>query len=254
MAGARVESVECESAADIDVLLRLAGGRTVGIEAKLDHQLTAIQVKKEKAAVDDLFLLVLEAVDAEDYCDQVSGVLTWSEVIFCFSESRLRLSDIDSLPPQKVAVERVFRSLSPVIREQLGGGWEVLVGRGGSGMPAITIWSPQMEDARHLRGQIQVSGRGMPASEADLRFEYHVGIETKDSLVDFPDAADVDVAPAWVDHLATLRDRVIGDDLERYRIREGRCRNGQRGVGKNKLGLVAKWLFVFQSALTRSVS
>ncbi|WP_262365556.1 hypothetical protein [Gordonia sp. OPL2] len=242
LSSASVDHVECESVAKVDVLVRLAGGATIGIEAKLDHELTSIQVEKLKAAVDDLFLLVLEPIDAEDYLDQVSGVVTWTEAISSFRESRIWTADIESLPPQKVAVERVFRKLTPSLREELGAGWDVRVGRGGSGMSAITIWSPQLADHRQLRGQIQVSGRAMPAFKDDLQFEFHVGVETRDSLADFPVAQDTDTAPGWVHHLQTLRDRVIGDDLGRYKIRATPCRNGRSGVGKNKLGLVAKFL------------
>ena len=239
---ARVDHVECESVAKVDILVRLTGGATIGIEAKLDHELPGIQVEKLKAAVDDLFLLVLDPIDAEDYVNQVSGVVTWTEIISSFRESRIWIADIESLPPQKVAVERVFRKLTPSLREELGPGWDVRVGRGGSGMSAITVWSPKLADHRQLRGQIQVSGRAMPASEDDLRFEFHVGVETRDSLADFPVTQDTDTAPGWVHHLQVLRDQVIGDDTGRYKIRTSPCKNGQSGVGKNKLGLVAKFL------------
>ncbi|GAC86310.1 hypothetical protein GP2_078_00020 [Gordonia paraffinivorans NBRC 108238] len=94
--------------------MELVGGRTVGVEAKLDHRVTDDQIEAEKRAVDDLFLLVLDRVDAVDHADQVRGVITWKEAIDCFPGSRVTMADIDALPPQKVAVERVLRSLTGI--------------------------------------------------------------------------------------------------------------------------------------------
>ena len=242
LSGAPVDRVRCEGTANIDIVMELVGGRTVGVEAKLDHQVTDEQIEAEKRAVDDLFLLVLDRVDAGDHADQVRGVITWKEAIDCFPGSRVTMADIDALPPQKVAVERVLRSLTPSIQELLGDGWFVGVGRGGSGMPAITIVSPYLSDGRELRGQVQVVGRSMPETADDLKFEYQVGIQTKPTIEDFAPADESLGPPAWVIHLERLRDDVLADNVERFGIRRGRSGNGRSGLGKNKSALVSKFL------------
>ena len=244
LSGAYVERVQCEGAAKIDIVMTLNGGRTVGVEAKLDHQVTGDQIEAEKRAVDDLFLLVLDRVDAGDHADQVRGVITWKEAIECFPGSRVTMTDIDALPPQKVAVERVLRSLTPSIQDILGDEWFVGVGRGGSGMPTITILSPDLSDGRQLRGQVQVDGRGMPKTADGLKFAYQVGIQTKPTAEDFAPADKIDSPPAWVIHLERLRDDVLAGnpDLEDFGVRRNRSANGQSGLGKNKSAIVSKFL------------
>ncbi|WP_431840013.1 hypothetical protein [Gordonia hongkongensis] len=242
LSGASVERVQCEGAAKIDVVMELVGGRTIGVEAKLDHQVTNDQLEAEKREVDDLFLLVLETIDAGDHADQVRGVITWKEAIGCFPGSRVTMADIDALPPQKVAVERVLRSLAPSIQNLLGDEWFVGVDRGGSGMPAITIRSPHLGDGRQLRGQVQVFGRSMPTAADDLKFEFQVGIQTKPTVEDFAPADQTDSPPAWVVHLERLRDDVLAGNLEEFGIRRGRSGNGRSGLGKYKSALVSKFL------------
>ena len=237
-----VERVECESTARLDIVLHLDEGQTIGIEAKLDHELSDAQMSKQLRAVDYLFLLVLDKDDAGVYEEHVQGVLTWTEVISCFTAPRLRLDDIEAVPIQKVSVERMLRPLAQSLGEQFGPEWKVAVGRGGSGMSAITVWSPHLPDSRRLRGQIQVVGRGMPTNSEDLEFEFHVGIETRPTTADFPAADTADVAPGWLNHLIVLRDEVIRGDLARFRLRQGRAGNGRQGVGNNKLPLVKKFL------------
>lgn len=234
--------VECEGVARLDVVVYLADGTTIGIEAKLDHEISQAQIDKQTDAVDELFLLVLEEADASDYASKVAGVLTWDEVIGYFKAPRLRTEDIHALPPQKVVIERAFRPIAEQLRVTFGSDWTVGVGRGGSGMPAITIWSPVLANGKQLRSQIQVAGRGMPEHLEDVRFEFHAGVGTSPNETDFPQADEVSVPPDWVKHIVTLRDEVICGDLDRYRIRKGRAGNGRRGVGKNKLGLVQKFL------------
>ncbi|WP_232717587.1 hypothetical protein [Gordonia metallireducens] len=245
LASSGLSGLRCEGEGKIDVLLTLTEGsstKTVGIEAKLDHAITQTQLDKEKSEVDLLFLLVIETEDAAGFDQEVAGVLTWREVIDCFQSSRLTIGDIECLPLQKVAVERSLRQLKPAVEQKLGPGWTVGVGRGGSGMPSLAIWSPRLSDGRVLRGQIQVSGRGMPADKEQLRFEYHVGVETSDSRTDFPRADKTSEAPGWVKHLQILRDSVLQDNAERFQVRKGHSSNGRRGVGQNKSGLVKKYL------------
>lgn len=236
-----VERVECEGVANLDIVVHLAGGVTVGIEAKVNHQLSDEQVEEELAAVDHLILLVLESADATYYADR-ARVLTWREVLACFRDSRLRLDDVMAMPAQKVTVERAFRPVAHSLAAGFGDGWYCRVGRGGSGMSAITIQSPKFADGRQLRGQIQVVGRGMPAGIDDIRYEFHIGIGTEPTRTDFPPAGSTDVAPVWIRYLEVLRDDVVAGDRSRYRLRAGHAGNGRSGVGKNKSGLVKKFL------------
>lgn len=240
-----LEHIQCDAVANIDVLLVLKDGcetKRVGIEAKLDHELTTSQVDKEAMAVDLLFLLVLEDIDAEDFRARVAGVITWRAALNTFEDPRLTIADIDSLPPQKVAIERSFRLLKPNLHKKLGDNWTVSIDRGGSGMPSITCGSPLLSDGRQLRGQVQVSGRGMPVTPDELRFEYRVGVETRPAQSDFPVADDTVEPPLWVAHLESLRDNVLMGNETRYRLRMGRSGNGRGGLGKNKSALVKKFL------------
>lgn len=212
-----VERVECEGVANLDIVVHLVCGRTIGIEAKVNHQLTEEQFAKERAAVDLLVLLVLEEEDAGSYADRTS-VVTWRATLECFTDPRLRLEDVIAMPAQKVAVERALRPLAASLAASFGDGWVCEVGRGKSGMSTIAIWSPQFADGKQLRGQIQVGGRGMPASIDDIRYEFHVGIGTEPTKKDFPRAERTDVAPDWVQYLEVLRDEVVAGDPERYWI------------------------------------
>ncbi|ALG87074.1 hypothetical protein [Gordonia phthalatica] len=236
-----VDRVECEGVANLDIVVHLASGRTIGIEAKVNHQLTEEQFEKELEAVDELVLLVLHESDAERFASRAS-VVTWEWLLYCFPDSRLRLEDVLALPAQKVAVERALRPIAASLAERLGTGWTCEVNRGGSGMSAITIGSPEFADGRQLRGQIQVVGRGMPVNVEDIRYEFHIGIGTDPTRTDFPSAERAEVAPGWVRYLEVLRDDVVAVDRGRYRLRAGRASNGRSGVGKNKSGLVKKFL------------
>lgn len=86
LAGDLVEAVECESVAKIGVLLRLSDGRTVRIEAKLDHEMKAARGRQSTT----LFLLVLDRVDAQKQARRMRGMITWQESIDRSGRSRRR--------------------------------------------------------------------------------------------------------------------------------------------------------------------
>lgn len=211
-------SVRLEGLGDIDLLLTFAAGeRTtiVGIECKFDHELTPRQVEKELRALEEhggghLVVVLPESSDAPGFPDL--HVLTWADVLRSFKDSRLTQADIDAMPLTKRRVERLLTDIN--LRQHLTDpGWSVDVLRNGNGNPSIEFHSPELASGRHIRGQIQVAGRGMPADAEELRLEYSIGIEirTGDAHADFPEDGGV-TAPVWASHLMTLRSAVLTDD------------------------------------------
>lgn len=247
-----VVGVQCEAKARMDVLLTLAGATApaavpsepllLGVEAKFDHALTAEQLDAEQAVAPYLVLLVVDEQDAVDHLAPGRCVVTWAEAISCFPGSRLTIEDISSIPVTKMRVERLMRAEAKGLIG-FGDDWSVEVLRGGSGMPSITMRSPELPDGRQLRGQIQVCGRGMPERFEDLTFEYHVGIGVDYSDSDFPDPLTATEAPGWVEHLRTLESVIGGEDGQlTLRISGRRAANGGGDLGARKLALVEKFL------------
>jgi hypothetical protein len=211
-------SVRCEGLGDIDILLTFATGdrsTIVGIESKFDHELTAAQVDKELRALEEhgggyLVVVLPEVTDAPEFPDL--RVLAWADVLGSFRDSRLTQADIDAMPLTKRRVERVLNGVD-LGRHLADPRWLVHVGRNGNGNPSIEFHSPQLASGREIRGQIQVTGQGMPADPDDLRLEYSIGIEirTAGKYKDFPDDGGA-TAPVWARHLGTLRRTVLTDD------------------------------------------
>ena len=237
-------SVQCEATAKLDLLLDYASqgsSVTVGLESKLDHEVTRPQLKKQRKVVDHLVLVCPDPAVAEPFDDLLDAVLTWDEVLSTFKNSRLTATDIDSFPLSKVATEKLLRDVAlPALR--LPSAWRADVKRGGSAMPSIVIVSPPLPDGRELRGQIQVAGRGMKPTLAETRFEYHIGVQVDDSAEDFPKAEATKTAPGWIPHLLVLHSVV--DALGGRKMLVGKY-PGQAGGGEhgaNKLPLVVKFL------------
>ncbi|EYT65572.1 hypothetical protein H489_0106910 [Curtobacterium flaccumfaciens UCD-AKU] len=211
-------SVRCEGIGDIDLLLTFTNGNRstiVGIESKFDHELTAEQVDKELQALNEhggghLVVVLPEVTDASEFTDL--HVLAWADVLGSFRDSRLTNADVDAMPLTKRRVERVLRDTN-FGRLLTDPGWKVHVRRNGNGNPSIEFHSPKLTSGRTIRGQIQVTGQGMPTDPGKLRLEYSLGIEirTKPVDVDFPDDGGT-TAPIWAQHLATLRREVLTDD------------------------------------------
>lgn len=209
-------AVRCEGIGDIDVTLTYVNDQTlttVGLESKFDHELTDAQVVKELAALADnggghLIFVLPEGTDAPQFPDIC--VLSWKDVLASFTESRLTATDIEGMPLTKRQVERHLAHVG--FKDLLDDpGWIVILQRGGSGNPSIEFHSPALVTGREIRGQVQVTGRGVPKDKDDLRFEYHIGIQIKtDDEEDFPPDGG-EVPPVWVNHLSTLRDKVITD-------------------------------------------
>ena len=210
-----VEAVRCEGIGGIDVLVTYVNGQnqtTVGLETKFDHELTTRQVKKELSALADsggghLIFLLPEVTDAPQFPDV--HVLSWREVLASFTDSRLTAGDIEGMPLTKRQIERALAAVR--FESSLDDpGWDVVVHRGGGGNPSIEFRSPTLSSGREIRGQIQVAGRGVPKREDDLRLEYHIGIQINTDDEDFPPDGG-DQPPRWVNHLLTLRNKVVTD-------------------------------------------
>ena len=238
--------VRCEAIERIDVLLEFDAPdgtpHLVGIEAKFDHELTQDQIARETDGLDQLFVLVadLGAVPRwlrEQY-EQVS-VISWDEALACFTDSRITREDVGSIKIPKASIEARFNALSfPGALE----GWRIETEHNGVGNPSIVFESPALPDGRTLRGQIQVSGRGMPENIEDVRFESHIGVAVAEVPENYFDPEGSDVVPPWIQSLRTLQREVLDGEEERLLISLRAPRASRRELGKWKLPLALKHL------------
>ncbi|MCT1812633.1 hypothetical protein M3B61_10795 [Micrococcus luteus] len=246
----QLQTVSCEKGARLDVLLEYRSQNTVqyvGIEAKIDHEITSEQLVAERAHVDHLVLLVLAAVDAGVHASKVDAVLTWAETLACFQDSRLRQEDIDARPFSKMAAFRLLRQNDMHGLRQLLPGWTIDAENGSGGMPALELHSPRLPDGRELCGQIQVDGRGMPASMDQVRFEYHIGIGINRARLaeEYPDPKRAKHAPGWIPHLQTLGTVLEAPGrTETYLTRHSGSngREANEGEGGGRIDLIKKFL------------
>ena len=234
-------AVRCEGKARLDVELRFAatgstGERSVGIEAKFDHELTPAQVDKELRAVDYLVILVAAPEFAPEWVAGMERVsfMTWAEALECFADSRLTIADVESLSVGKSTIEAAFRALG--LAERLPG-WSVKVKRGGGGMPAIQIQSPELTSGRRLRGQIQTVGRGMPPAGQPVLLEYGIGISVAATEAEYPDPTRPHAVPGWIEPLQVLRRDILDAQLDRLLVSTHPAGNGRSGLGRRKLPL-----------------
>lgn len=221
-----ITKVACEEKERLDLVLTCFDGSEItriGIEAKCDHVVARGQLKREKEVVDYLLLLVLDERDAEPDKGSVDGVMTWEKAIECFDQPRLTSWDLEHLPAQKRAVERLFNEVLPSLRCILPeSDWSMVINRNGSGMPHIDIASREpviiKGKGREIRGNIQVSGRDIRQSLEDVRFQCFIGIEIEqNSLEDFPNDCSSAPEPAWIIALKQLdADVLFKDGIERY--------------------------------------
>lgn len=175
-----VSRVQCEALANVDVLVELEddGGTPlhVGIEAKFNHELSRQQIAREAAALDHRIGLVTQADTVPPWLQREFPdvpVITWTDALACFSEPRITAEDIESIKIPKAVVAARLNALS------FGGrleGWDIHHRRNRKGNPSIVIESPKFASTHTLRGQIQVVGRGVPASLDEVRFESHIGV------------------------------------------------------------------------------
>jgi hypothetical protein len=238
-------SVRCEAVAGVDVLIEIDEGgdiRSIGIEAKFDHELTEQQIAREHAAVDLLVLLVTNTASvppwlAPKYPDV--PVITWAEALACFRDSRITVDDVNSIKVPKVVVEARLHELS--LTEQLPG-WKIDHRRNGNGNPAVVIQSPVFGSNVVLRGQIQVVGRGMPDTLDSVRLEGHIGVAVAELKENYFDPDTSDAAPAWIEHLRTLQREVLAEAGDLYGISRRSPGRSSRELGRWKTPLAKKHL------------
>ncbi|WIE64404.1 hypothetical protein DEI99_014365 [Curtobacterium sp. MCLR17_036] len=231
----------------LDVELTFEHG-TVGIEAKLDHELTGRQVAEQLEALGGtgtLFVLVprKESLGESVTDDERVHVIDWDEALACFDSPRLVKDDIEGEGRLlKTTVEARLQALG--LRQRMPD-WDVRVQRGDGGMPSIVFERAlhDGEDAKWIRGQIQVTGRGMPPHLDDTEFEGFVGISVSHlSEADFPDPEHTGDAPSWIRALEVLDDEVLTKNPGRVAVSLGSAGNGRKGLGKHKLRLAKRHL------------
>ncbi|MBV7302688.1 hypothetical protein [Corynebacterium sp. TAE3-ERU2] len=238
----RLIEVGCEKEERIDILLSFSGEtriRKVAIEAKVDHVVSSEQIERQSTVCDDVILLVLEAEDAAAYRDEVAGVVTWNELLSIFDQPRLRLDDVESLPAQKVQVERLLRDA--LARYVVPEGWSLYVDRGDSAMPGITIISPSHPINGQLCGQIQVTGRKMPDRLNDVMIEFYAGTHVEETEECFP-SPETTPPPQWVNNARILYSEVLRGNPAAFNLKTRAPGMSRRPLGKHRKELTKKYL------------
>lgn len=242
----RLQRVRCEATARIDVLLEFeqtdGAFFSVGLEAKFDHELTRAQIRRESESVSQLFVVVRD-VDSvprwlPDEFPNVS-VISWSDVLQCFPDSRVTTDDLNSIRTPKTAVEARLNRLK--FKGKLKG-WSVETRRNGSGNPSIVFESPTLPDGRTLRGQIQVTGRGMPQHIEDVRLESHMGISVDENEANYFNPKLSPVVPAWIHSLQKLQREVLDGHEGRLLISRRPPGTSKRALGRWKKRLAEEHL------------
>ena len=222
----------------VDILLEFEH-KTIAIEAKIDHEISKDQLERESEVADYVMLLVLDVDDAADYQDMVARVLTWDKTLSEFPEPRILLSDIESLRTLKVQVERVLRK---TLRNMtIPDGWYLKVNRGDSGMPGITVKSPELPNGDWLCGQIQVIGREMPLSFNDIHLEYYAGTHVEETDKCYPPLDSNDV-PSWVTNALVLYETVLEGDPSTFDLKTNKPGTSPRPLGPLRKDLTMKYL------------
>ena len=230
--------VRCEKDQRVDILLEFEH-KTIAIEAKIDHEISEDQLERESEVADYLMLLLLDADDAAEHQDQVAHVLTWKEVLSEFPDARVLLSDVESISALKVQVERVLRK---TLRNMtIPDGWYLEVNRGDSGMPGITVESPELPNGDWLCGQIQVIGREMPLSFNDVHLEYYAGTHVEETDECYP-SLDSNVPPSWVTNARVLYETVLEGDPSTFNLKTNEPGTSRRPLGQLRKDLTMKYL------------
>lgn len=230
--------VGCEKDQRVDILLEFEH-KTIALEAKIDHEISEDQLERESEVADYVMLLVLDVDDAADYQDMVARVLTWDKTLSEFPEPRILLSDIESLRTLKVQVERVLRK---TLRNMaIPDGWYLKVNRGDSGMPGITVKSPELPNGDWLFGQIQVIGREMPLSFNDIHLEYYAGTHVEETDECYPPLDSNDV-PSWVTNAWVLYESVLEGDPHTFDLKTNKPGTSRLPFGPLRKDLTMKYL------------
>lgn len=120
-------------------------------------------------------------------------------------------------------------------------GWYLEVNRGDSAMPGITIESPELPNGDWLCGQIQVTGRKMPAVFSDVRLEYYAGTYVQETDECYPPLDSNDV-PSWVTNARLLYESVLEGDPSTFDLKTNKPGTSQRPLGQLRKDLTMKYL------------
>ncbi|OUE22346.1 hypothetical protein BFL34_00192 [Clavibacter michiganensis] len=219
---------------------------TLGIEAKLDHEITREQINHQKAALGDnasVFVLIPSRSSAPTWLleDRDVTVIDWNEALACFDAPRLTLDDIQGEGRLlKTTVEAWLRALA--FDTLVPRDWTTDVERGGSGMPAVKIESPPLPNGQTLRGQLEVAGRGMPGSLEEIRFISHIGVSVEDNDDNYFNPEHSSTAPPWIHHLRTLDSAVIEGHEQRLLVSRHAPGYSKRPRGMHKTALAKRHL------------
>lgn len=239
-----LKRVRCEAVASVDLQLDFENpeAHRVGIEAKVDHEFSKAQFEKQIRAMDRLILLLPIAEHAPSWLPPEVIIVTWEETLGCFSNPRLTLADIQSMPLQKSTMSLRFERLrEQVLTQKLDPAWSVEV-RNLNGKPACCFESPELLDGRRLQGDIQIHGWGMPDDVLDAQFRFFLGVSVTEAG-DFPDPEDPHAPePGWIGHLRMLQSEVLQGQSDRLLISQTKPRSGTSVPGKHKLGLAKRYL------------
>ncbi len=210
----------------IDVALTFADpDYVVGIEAKFDHTLTEDQVDRELTVANHLVVLLLDRDHAPEWLPLKGRVslMTWEDALACFPGSRLTLDEIKAARSGKSAVEVRLRQLIGPAKQRLGAAWRIDSRRGGSGMPAINFYSPEI-DGEQLRAVLQVAQRTMPPAGQPVPMRFSVGISVRADTSSYP--RDPRSTPPWVESVRRLQSNVIGDRVHELHLSTRRPSSG----------------------------
>lgn len=108
-------------------------------------------------------------------------------------------------------------------------------------MPGITIESPKLPNGDWLCGQIQVTGRKMPAVFSDVRLEYYAGTYVEETDECYPPLDSNDV-PSWVTNARLLYESVLEGDPSTFDLKTNKPGTSQRPLGQLRKDLTMKYL------------
>ncbi|UKF26712.1 MULTISPECIES: hypothetical protein [Clavibacter] len=238
--------MQCEADANVDVLIELVDAHGVayriGIEAKFNHELSRKQIASEASKLKPLVVLVSQSESVPRWLHEDHPevpVITWTEALECFRNPRITAEDIASIKIPKATIEARLNALSFDGHLE---GWTIEHRRNGNGNPSVVITSPEFAPKRVLCGQIQVVGRGVPASIDDVYFESHVGVEVPEKRHNYFNPKKSDSVPEWVENLRTLQREVLAGAEDRFMISRHAPGTSSRPLGKWKTPLALKHL------------
>lgn len=201
-----VISCEVSSMENLDIVVTLENGETVGIEGKIAHEITEEQIEREAKNCDHFVILTKDKEDINGLDGGlIAGVITWSDALDFLVESRISVEDINAVNDEKRIVRRKLQNLRLHFKNA---DWEISHMGGQSGFPSIMIESTGFSDGREFVAQIQAKRGVTPTvfeATAGLRVDWSDFVEDVHSST----AGGGVHVPTWVCYA-----REIGSYLE----------------------------------------